>query len=96
MAKEYDIVNPSDREQVLLMELNHRVKNSLQTVASVLRLQEQTVDQVCKLPLREAALRVSAMARVHGSLYRAAEVAITSTYLHDIMVDLQDISADEA
>ena len=28
---------------------------------------------------------------MHGSLYRAAEVAITSTYLHDIMVDLQEI-----
>lgn len=93
MAKKYEIVSPSDREQVLLVELNHRVKNSLQTVASVLRLQEQTVDQVCKLPLREAALRVSAIARVHGSLYRAAEVAITSTYLHDIMVDLQEILA---
>ena len=93
MAKEYEIVSPSDREQVLLMALNHRVKNSLQTVASVLRLQEQAVDQVCKEPLREAALRVSAIARVHGSLYRAAEVAITSTYLHDIMVDLQEILA---
>jgi two-component sensor histidine kinase len=50
MAKKYEIVSPSDREQVLLMELNHRVKNSLQTVASVLRLQEQTVDQACKQP----------------------------------------------
>jgi two-component sensor histidine kinase len=74
---------------VLLLELNHRVKNSLQTVASVLRLQEQSVDSVCKDSASEAAARVSAIARVHGSLYRAAEVAITSTYLHDIMVDLQ-------
>jgi two-component sensor histidine kinase len=53
MAKKYMIVSPSDREQVLLMELNHRVKNGLQTVASVLRLQERTVDEVCNLPLRK-------------------------------------------
>ena len=26
MAKKYDIVNPSDREQVLLIELNHRAR----------------------------------------------------------------------
>jgi hypothetical protein len=39
-----------------------------------------------RYPCGEAALRISAIARVHGSLYRAAEVAITSTYLHDIML----------
>jgi two-component sensor histidine kinase len=32
MAKKYEIVSLSDREPVLLIELNHRVKNSLQTV----------------------------------------------------------------
>jgi pimeloyl-ACP methyl ester carboxylesterase len=46
MAKKYEIVSPSDREQVLLIELNHRVKNSLQTVSSVLRLQPVLGDAI--------------------------------------------------
>jgi two-component sensor histidine kinase len=80
-----------DTERLLLLELNHRVKNSLQTVASVLRIQEATVDEACRAPLREASLRVTAIARVHGSLYRAAEMSITATYLHDILSDLRDV-----
>ncbi len=86
-----EISNADSRENLLLKELNHRVKNSLQMVASLLRLQEKTVDPLCMLPLREAALRVSAIARVHGRLYRAAEVAVTSTYLHDILEDLKEV-----
>src|SRR5215203_1983998 len=60
---------PTDSEQLLLNELNHRVKNSLQTVASVLRIQANH-DEASRPALVEAALRVTAIARVHASLYR--------------------------
>src|SRR5687768_14030420 len=81
----------TEREELLLTELNHRVKNSLQTVASVLRLQEATVEPVCRIQLREAAWRVTSIARVHASLYSAPRLAITASYLHDMLVDLQSV-----
>ena len=81
----------TEREKLLLAELNHRVKNSLQTVASVLRLQEAQVEPACRIHLREAALRVTSIARVHSSLYSAPNISITATYLHDILSDLQTV-----
>jgi len=81
---------PTEGEQLLLNELNHRVKNSLQTVASVLRIQANH-DDGSRPALMEAALRVTAIARVHASLYRSHNGATIGNYLHDILDDLRHV-----
>src|SRR3978361_1735832 len=55
-----------DRHQILLKEVNHRVKNSLQVVSSMLQLQANTVgDPILSERLNEASSRVNAVGRAY-------------------------------
>ena len=56
---------------VLNKEVHHRVKNNLQVISSMLDLQAQTLhDPEAKTGMREAILRVQAMAFIHQNLYQ--------------------------
>ena len=65
-----EIILESLREkEVLLKEIHHRVKNNLQTVAAMLRLQARRATSAeVREALAEAELRVAAIAVVHESL----------------------------
>lgn len=80
-----------DRQQVLLKEIHHRVKNSLQIVSALLTLQMgDGTDPVLKQRLTDAAGRVSAIARAHERLYKNEEIEVIElgAYLRDICTDL--------
>jgi two-component sensor histidine kinase len=63
------------RHQFLIREMNHRVKNSLGIVASLLRLQAREVEDVSFKPhLEEAARRVGAIAKVHDQLFQTSDI----------------------
>jgi GAF domain-containing protein len=68
------------RQQVLLREITHRVKNSLAIVASMLKLQAADVDDpMLTRHLADAAYRVSAVAKAHERFIRArARIGSTS------------------
>jgi two-component sensor histidine kinase len=80
-------------QQVLLKEINHRVKNSLQLVVTMLRLQPGNDPQVARL-LQEASSRIMAIGRAHDRLYRSPQVEKIELgdYLSDICRDLNDIA----
>jgi two-component sensor histidine kinase len=80
-----------ERQQVLLKEINHRVKNSLQLVAGMLRLQAGDDPQVGQR-LQEASSRIMAIGRAHDRLYRSPEVEKIelADYLSDICHDLNE------
>jgi two-component sensor histidine kinase len=60
-----------ERQQVLLREITHRVKNGLAIVASMLRLQAtEANDPALTLHLEEAASRVSAVAKAHERIHQ--------------------------
>lgn len=60
----------------LLKELNHRVKNNLQMVSSLLNLQRENVaDETTKRAFIEGQNRVEAMAMIHRHLYATEQVA---------------------
>ena len=62
-------------QEVLLKEVNHRVKNSLSIVASMLRLQAREIgNQALTDHLEEAVNRVQAIARAHESLYQSENI----------------------
>jgi two-component sensor histidine kinase len=64
-----------DRHQVLLKEINHRVKNSLQIASSMLHLQASTAnDEGLSAQLAEASSRVSAIGRAYERLAYDADV----------------------
>jgi two-component sensor histidine kinase len=70
-----------DRELVTkdatIREIHHRVKNNLQTVAALLRLQARRVDnEQAKSALEEAVRRVGSIAIVHETLSQAVEESV--------------------
>jgi two-component sensor histidine kinase len=81
-----------DRHQILLKEVNHRVKNSLQVVSSMLHLQGKAVgDPVLSEQLSEASSRISAVGRAYERLaYNADHENIDLvTYLREVIGDLE-------
>jgi two-component sensor histidine kinase len=81
-----------DRHQILLKEVNHRVKNSLQVVSSMLHLQGKAVgDPVLSEQLSEASSRISAVGRAYERLaYNADHENIDLvTYLRQVIGDLE-------
>src|ERR1700734_1692291 len=64
-----------ERQQFLVKEMNHRVKNSLALVVGMLRLQAREISHPEFVQqLEDTTLRVGAIARVHEQLYQSADV----------------------
>jgi two-component sensor histidine kinase len=81
-----------DRHQILLKEVNHRVKNSLQLVSSMLQLQANTVgDPALSERLIEASTRILAVGRAYNRLaYNADYENIDLVgYLREVVEDLE-------
>ena len=81
-----------DRQRVLVREINHRVKNSLSIVSSMLSLQAHTSgsDENLQRHLQEASSRVTTIARAHERLYQTSDVEELDigAYIKDVCADL--------
>lgn len=77
-------------KELLMKEVEHRVKNSLQMVASLLSLQGKTASPETRQALQIAIGRIHAVARVHALLYAkgGAEAVRFDRYLHDVCTSL--------
>ncbi|AWK89229.1 sensor histidine kinase [Azospirillum thermophilum] len=87
-----------DQKSTLLREVNHRVKNSLQLVSSLLTLQTLSLPDPAMRPhFQEARSRIEAIARVHNRLYQADQFQSIEfgTYLNELCSDLARASGTE-
>lgn len=78
--------------EVLLREVNHRVGNSLQIIASLLHLQANSSTQEdVKAALTNAMGRVAAVAQVHRRLYTSHDLksVLLNQYLDALLEDLR-------
>src|SRR6516164_797662 len=88
--RERQLKTALDRQQVLLKEITHRVKNSLQIVSSMLNLQAGTADdEVIRAHLTEASGRVSAIGRAYERLSYDADLENINLgpYLQEVCAD---------
>ena len=89
---EADLRKALDRQQILMREVNHRVNNSLQIVASMLRLHGSTTEsEGVRHELRQAGTRIAAVARAHQRLYRgdAIQAIDLGQYLSEVCADIE-------
>ncbi len=83
---EQDLKNALAEKEILLKEIHHRVKNNMQTIASLLyKQQRHTDDENAKMILEDSIGRVKSMALIHERIYRSQNLARInlSDYLHD-------------
>jgi two-component sensor histidine kinase/HAMP domain-containing protein len=85
----------NDRISTLIKEIHHRVKNNLQVVASLLRLQSATLeDPGLKQAFEQSQSRVRSMALIHEKLYKGdvfAKVDL-ATYLKELFAELVQLN----
>jgi PAS domain S-box-containing protein len=76
IRKERAIENSLREKEVLVREVNHRVKNNLQLITSLINLQAgYSEDSLCRDRLRESLNRVRSMALVHERFYDCTDLS---------------------
>ena len=82
-----------NRQQLLLKEMNHRVKNSLSMASSMLRLQSVEVgDEKLTRLLDEASMRILAIGRAHERLHQGQDIDTLDlgSYIDQVCKDLDE------
>jgi two-component sensor histidine kinase len=95
LAKAKRALEESGRQKDLLMkEVDHRVKNSLQIVSNLLHLQAKTAGPAAS-QLHSAAARVAAIAAVHQQLHQCDDVGtvMLDRYLVNLCRDITNASS---
>jgi PAS domain S-box-containing protein len=84
--------------EMLMMEVNHRAKNSLTIAASLLAMQRRRqTDPLVTIPLKETEDRIHALARVHDLLSKSesAQRVNVATYIIDLCEALTSLMEDD-
>lgn len=78
-----------DEKDLLLKELNHRVKNNMQTIVSLIRLQNDEIkDEKLNHVLITIQNRINAMSHLHELLYRQDDITLIDAYEYfEILVE---------
>jgi two-component sensor histidine kinase len=71
-----DLVEKQNNEKTaMLKEIHHRVKNNLQVITSLLRLQSRDLEsEEAQLHFKEAIDRIGAMALIHNQMYQSTDI----------------------
>lgn len=88
------ILSQNNDNNTLVKEIHHRVKNNLQIIISLLRLQQSEIEtEEARKHFTEAINRVLVMASIHTRLYKEKEITRIDlkTYLNDLAADLSTI-----
>lgn len=92
------ILLQNDEKTTLVREIHHRVKNNLQIVVSLLRMQSQEVDNLeFRVLFQESINRIMAMSMIHQKLYQndnLSQIKI-GDYLDELIHEIMNLSFKE-
>lgn len=87
------VIAQNEEKEIMLKEIHHRVKNNLQVITSLLRLQSMEIESnETKDAFNEAITRVKSMALIHEKMYKNDSLADfdLKSYLESLVNDLID------
>lgn len=90
-----DVAEALDQKTALVHEIDHRVKNNLQLIASLLLLQARRAqDPAVRRALKAAHERINAVATVHRRLFQGDDVTRfdLAEFLRDLVADIIGMS----
>jgi two-component system, sensor histidine kinase PdtaS len=92
-----NLTQKNDENNLLLKEIHHRIKNNLQLVISLLRMQQQefTQDEL-KAYFDEAINRVLSISMIHERLYQSENLSRfdLNLYVHDLVDQLKSMDVN--
>lgn len=94
--KTNDLMHSLNQKEILLKEIHHRVKNNLQVISSLLRLQARTVnDDAARNALLESQNRVTSIALIHQKLYQNSNLDNVdfSKFANDLFSHIDNVYA---
>lgn len=99
LTNQNEKIKAQDEEKsVLVKEVHHRVKNNLQIISSLLRMQSNEINnEEAKVHFEEAVNRVMSMALIHQKLYQGKSLSDIklNEYFEELSVDLQEVYKNE-
>ena len=90
--KTNNLIVALEEKEILLKELNHRVKNNMQTIISLIRLQNDEInDSKINILLTTIQNRISAMSHLHELLYQKDTITFVDAneYFEKIISEIQ-------
>lgn len=83
--------NTLDEKNLLLKELHHRVKNNMQTIVSLIRLQSDEIKELRLIEILDTIQnRINAMSHLHELLYKQDDLSHINTYEY-VEILIEDI-----
>ena len=93
LAEKNELITISNKEKtILIKEIHHRVKNNLQTIISILRLQSgETNNKELGTQFKEAINRIHTMSSIHEKLYKQNDISNINlkNYITELSNDLK-------
>ncbi|MEZ4937949.1 MAG: sensor histidine kinase [Crocinitomicaceae bacterium] len=89
------ISNQNEEKTVLVKEIHHRIKNNLQIIISLLRMQrEEMATKEAQDSFSEAINRIMTMSLIHQKLYKEEELSKIDlkSYIQELVEDLISVS----
>jgi len=86
-----NLTKQRDEKVIMLQEIHHRVKNNLQIISSLLRLQANIIgDEKISSHFNEAVNRISSMALIHEKMYKTDDLSDIDIkdYLDSLFIDI--------
>lgn len=96
---QFDTINSTSKEnETLIKEVHHRVKNNLQIITSLLRMQSKELeDETSRDHFNEAIKRVMTMSLIHQKLYQNRDLSEINlkNYIESLTNELQQFVQDD-